>query len=565
MTPITRPRSPFLAAAVLALSTAMPTHAAYDDKRLTVIVAVIDSLMPHEIGQYNNTPTLSELKAAGTWYTESRSVFSAETIPNHVAMMTGRYPANNGIPTNKYWNRKFHAAAKGHFQDEFEERGGGDIHRAGYENLPFPNDVEAGEPTDDRDLSLPSELDAPAIFRNFSEQCPGIATAAVMSKDYLYEVFSNCGFDNVDCPDGTPSSRPKNAHQPDFHFVPTDDPTFIPEAGLVPDRTTISKALEYLPDVNFMFINFGQVDRMGHVSETGAALGSDALERKAVLADTDLIFGDLVAALKSAGRWASTVLIVVSDHGMDWSTPESVIGLTSEFNPHNPGEKVLDENYFLEVLNGGTDSIYLLDPSKAENWERAAREHAKLLAVTGVEGGWFTRKPPPGIRGKISNEARKYIQENLLPKTYNSGHENFGDIVLSARKGYRFARPASSSFSDNNFIPGNHGHKPTLHNTLLVSGGLGKLVAQEVKAAAELDHDIRAPGQSENVDIAPTVAWLYGMPLEELKYGSDPATGQRVVVERIPYFDGRPLTEAFSIAPETVSNCGLVSDLAGAR
>ena len=38
----------------------------------------------------------------GTMYAESRSVFSAETIPNHVAMMTGVVPERSGIPTNNF-------------------------------------------------------------------------------------------------------------------------------------------------------------------------------------------------------------------------------------------------------------------------------------------------------------------------------------------------------------------------------------------------------------------------------------------------------------------------------
>ncbi len=498
--------------------------AAYDSSRATVIVAVIDSLMPHEIDEYGNTPTLTELKTKGTWYTESRSVFSAETIPNHVAMMTGRYPIHNGIPTNKYWNRQ------------------------------FENDA----PTKARDLSLPSELDAPPIFRHIAEQCPMLPTAAVMSKDYLYEVFSNCGYDNVDCPDGTPDSRPKNAHQPTFHFVPTDDPTFIPEAGLVPDRTTMQNALAILPDVNFMFINMGQVDRMGHVDETGAAVGSNALGRKTVLADTDLLFGELVAALKSAGRWEDTVLIILSDHGMDWSRPEKVIGLNSQFNPHNPGTVLLDSAHLLEVLNGGTDSIYLLDENNPASWERAVEQHQQFLAVTGVEGGWFTRKPPPKVRGQISPKAKKYINEHLLPESYQSGHENLGDIVLSASAGYRFAKPASSSFSDNNFIPGNHGHKPTLHNTMLVTGGSESLKAQIIKAAEELDHDVRAEDQSENVDVAPTVAWLFGIKREEVIFGTD-QQGNQVVKKREPYFDGRPLSEAFTTAEPPLGSCGTIN------
>ena len=47
-------------------------------KQLTIVVAVVDSLMPGEIT--GATPNLLALKDGGTFYAESRSVFSAETI-----------------------------------------------------------------------------------------------------------------------------------------------------------------------------------------------------------------------------------------------------------------------------------------------------------------------------------------------------------------------------------------------------------------------------------------------------------------------------------------------------
>jgi len=48
-------------------------------RQLTVVVLVVDSLMPHEITAA--TPSLMALKAGGTFYAESRAVFAAETIP----------------------------------------------------------------------------------------------------------------------------------------------------------------------------------------------------------------------------------------------------------------------------------------------------------------------------------------------------------------------------------------------------------------------------------------------------------------------------------------------------
>jgi hypothetical protein len=112
--------------------------------RLTVVVAVVDSLMPHEVGPA--TPRLAALKAAGTSYEQSRSVFIAETIPNHVAMMTGVYPARSGIFSNNY--------------------------------LEF-----GGAQPEELDLSAPEKLAANTLFTWIDRQCGGeLSTAATLSK-----------------------------------------------------------------------------------------------------------------------------------------------------------------------------------------------------------------------------------------------------------------------------------------------------------------------------------------------------------------------------------------------
>lgn len=436
--------------------------------RLTVIVAVIDSLMPEEIGaSLTPAPTLVGLRDNGTFYTESRSVFSAETIPNHVAMMTGVYPGTNGIPTNTYWNRQ-------------------------------------GEVVD-RDLSLPTEVEVENLFTRIKNECPNIKTAAMMSKDYLYEVFSACGFSAEDCG--------RNV-EPDIHFDPVADPTFLPSpAGLTPDLTTMGAALAALPEVDFMFINLGQVDRSGHADETGV-LGVP-LFRNAILLDTDTRIAMLIDELKAQGRWENTVLFIVSDHGMDWSQPFDFIN----------AQATLDGVGGLAAIqSGGTDSVFLTNQSErgttAGN-QRLKQARDALLQESGVADVWYTFPNPedPG-------------DEKVLSSVFNSAHENIGDMVLSAEDNFRFSDPGPQD----NPIPGNHGHEVTLHNTFLIGGGAGFIKAQTISELDEpVSHLERRSGQSENVDVAPTVAWLFGMSQAG--------------------FEGRVLNEAFSTAASP-SQCG---------
>ncbi|MGH8453841.1 MAG: alkaline phosphatase family protein, partial [Nevskiales bacterium] len=427
----------------------------------------VDSLMPQEVGApLTPTPTLADFRSNSTAYTESRSVFSAETIPNHVAMMTGAYPENNGIPTNNYWNRQ-------------------------------------GEPSE-RDLSLPTELETRTLFTRIKDECPNIRTAAAMSKDYLYEVFTDCGFSGQDCGIN---------RAPDAHFDPTAHPTFIPQpAGLTPDNATMQAALDQLPNADFLFINLGQVDRQGHADETGVT--GTPLLRNAVLAETDIEIRRFIQALQDAGRWEKSVLFIVSDHGMDWSQPLNFINTTPTVEPFG----------LFAIDNGGTNSYFVTTPADPMRDSKLMMARTALLATEGIEDVWYTQLNPldPDIT-------------TLLPEHLHARHENIGDMVAAAQTGYRF----SESSQQSNPIPGSHGHKITLHNTFMIGGGAPFVRAQAISEPDEpVDHFERRAGQSENLDVAPTVAWLFGM-------GS---TG----------FDGRPLTEAFSVASPP-SLCGVLT------
>jgi hypothetical protein len=463
-----RPIIPSILAASLALAAVPPAlaQAPLDPSRVTVVVVVVDSLMPAEIGQtLPPTPNLSFLRDAGTFYAHSRAVFSAETIPNHVAMMTGVVPERSGIVANSYWNR-------------------------------------SGEP-EASDLSLPSELEASTLFTRIRQSCPDLRTAAALSKSYLFEVFSECGYSGSDC--GINDA-------PDQSFDPSMDPTFIPESEHTPDVTTMREARALLPDADFLFVNLGDVDRSGHIDETGAT--GTPIARYAALADTDTLLGQLVDDLDAAGRWDTTVMIVVSDHGMDWSTPDKRVNLAGTF----------DAGLFA-VQNGGTADVFLVDPADPQGDVKLAAARMTALMHEGVEAAWY-RRPNAADPG----------EDKLIPASLGSRHENIGDLVVLAKQGWRISEPGETD----NPLPGNHGHLPTLHNTFLVTGGLLALRTQTIGNPAEaVDPLSRLPEQSENTDVAATVAWLLGLDASDM--------------------DGRALTEAFTTAASPTT-CGLIRD-----
>lgn len=463
-------------------------------KKLTVIVAVVDSLMPGDLGP--TTPTLNGLKADGTFYDESRSVFAAETIPNHVTMMTGVYPARNGIPANEFI------------------------------------DFSAATP-DEVDLSIPEELTANTLFTWINKKCvangfnPEIKTGATLSKKYLYEIFSG----DAANPDRANDNPNVFNVQPDSYWNPQDDDLYIgsPDEH-TPDLPTMTQARAQLPDVDFFFINLGDVDRSAHA-------GGQAF-RAAILPQTDSHVGDLIADLETAGRWENTVLFVVSDHGMDFSPP----GPLTAISVQSTLDDVAGCGFapMQAVANGGTDGIFVLDRNLPLASRQAALRAARACVLdTPACSQLCAAAAPPGPTGG-SIEFAWYTTDDPLdpegnmPASLVSGHPNLGDLVLAAAEGSKFFDPQSDV---GGFIPGNHGHVVTLHNTFLITGGSPWVKKDQVIASSAADPSPldRLPEQSENVDLAPTIAWLLGLNIQPNEF-PDGQGG----------FDGRILKEAFT-------------------
>jgi len=115
---------------------------------LDVHVLVIDGCRPDEIAA-GAMPTVRLLAAQGSSYPNARAVDVPETIPNHVAMMSGVLPNRSGVPANAVYDR-----------------------------------AEAVV----RDLDRPTDL----LVSTLLERLPaerGVRTASILSNDYLFGIF----------------------------------------------------------------------------------------------------------------------------------------------------------------------------------------------------------------------------------------------------------------------------------------------------------------------------------------------------------------------------------------
>lgn len=490
-------RTTLLPSSVLVLGVAaaglLPTAAgaaATDDAGVKVLLVSIDALDPAELDEVDDSgnplaPTLVSLRDQGTWWTQARGVMASETLPNHVAMATGTYPGTNGIPGNE-----------------------GRLH---------PGDDTLADP----DLGLPEAREATSLMVAIEDQCSDLRTVTSLSKEYVWRTFQDEG--DVVFP------------QPQFN---------IPESGHAPESATVPFILQQENEapIDFLFANLGDHDRAGHIDTTGAVVDGPMsvtdgprLVERAALVQVDSWIDALVTQLESNGEWERTVLLLVSDHSMNYTTSGDPqwnidIGTTLEQveadNGRDPGST------FLFSPNGGAGFVYLIDPDDPDRAALLEQAHDTIAAMDGVEDTLY--RLPNGFDPDGRVLATVHPDWNLHQT------DRAGDIVVFAQERYRMGSV------EENPIPGNHGHTSTRHITALVTGGWDGIVAGQVVEASdpgavdEADDTVKLPEQAEQVDWAPTVGWLLGL--------EDPGTA----AGGAPQWQGRVLEDAFERRPGTL-------------
>ncbi len=362
-----------------------------------VYVLVVDGCRPDEITP-QLTPNLAALRDGGRNWPRARSMPIMETIPNHVMMMTGVRPRRSGVPANSIYDR--------------------------------------GEKVV-RDLDRPSDLKFPTVISRLNRA--GYTTGTVLSKEYLYGIFG---------------TRATHRWEP---------APIIPVSGHAPDIFTMEAALAMVEefDPHLLFVNLGDIDRMGHTDFTG---GTVQALRRAALLSTDIQVGRLVQMLEDTGRWQRSVVVVVADHSMDWSLPHRIISLqpAMDADPLLAGKVVIADN-------GGADLLYWTGPREQR---KAARARMREIAMA-TEGVLSVHRPKQLGVGPLA-----------------------GDLIVYCKSGWRFSDP---EFYDNP-IPGNHGHPTTRPIPFFIGGGSPLVRAGSTSSA-----------RASTMDVAPTIGKVFGL------------------------------------------------------
>lgn len=287
-----------------------------------------------------------------------------------------------------------------------------------------------------RDLDRASDLIYPTVLERLRHR--GFTTGTVLSKEYLYGLFGK---------------------RATYRWEPEP---LLPVTEHALDVFTHSALVAMVRDADphLVFANFGDIDRFGHADLTG---GSVQLLRRLALANTDRLIGDFADFLKRTGRWRHSVVMVLADHGMDWSDPQRVVSLNQTFE----GDPLL-AGQVAYADNGGADVLSWTGPRHQR--DKAVRRMRRLASdVPGVLSLHDPRRLRLGPRG--------------------------GDLVAYCEAGWRFSDPNFLA----NPIPGNDGHPATAPIPFLLTGGSPLVRRGESSARAR------------TLDVAPTVGAVFGL------------------------------------------------------
>jgi predicted AlkP superfamily pyrophosphatase or phosphodiesterase len=282
------------------------TRSVFSQQAEHVVVITIDGFRPDfYLDSSWNTVHLQELLKKGVYAKGVNSVFPSMTYPSHTTIVTGVQPAKHGI----YYN-------------------------TGPSNIPYWNDSSIKVPTvwsaaqkkglKVASLLWPVSADAPVMY-----DIPDIGSMG----DSIREQFSK--------PAGFIADLKKNVF---------NDSSRI-EYGKDHNVAAIAAYVIKKDQPNLMTIHFFSVDHYEHEQ------GRQGPLVKAAIADADSSVGIIINALKEAGIWEKTVLIVTGDHGF--------LDVTKSVQPNVWLAKANeDKAKFFSV--GGSSYLYLKDKNDSK-------------------------------------------------------------------------------------------------------------------------------------------------------------------------------------------------------
>lgn len=280
---------------------------------------------------------------------------------------------------------------------------------------------------------------------------------------------------------GDPSIDDLFAAEPyDMRWDPRHAKFELPIAGYPLDAEVASAAIEQVEaGADFVFMNTQMVDTFGHLS------GPTGSPTRQAMREVDRQIGHLIATLRAAGTWDRTLLFVVSDHGMEPTPNKFLLPLALLLQGDSGWRVDAHGGTALLAKPGATPEQSASVAQRLRRWSAVSEAHATGGPLDTAHPDWRLDDP------------------------------RAGNIVVTARPGRQFVGFDFLSW----LAAGTHGGPGARDHWLMLTGG-SPLIAPGDDAT----------NLAGNMDLAPTIASLFGVPA--------PAQNS-----------GRVLTEALSAAP----------------
>ena len=427
-----------------------------------IVVLVWDGMRPDFVTP-QHCPNLYSLAANGTFFRRNHPVYISTTEVNGAAIATGATPGKSGIQANVDFRQELSFMGT-YGTENLDAVRRGDLLTGGH-YIAVPTLAETLQGAGIRTVIAGGK--PVALFHDRTS--PKVSDPAKQSP-VLYEgktiprsLVDSLNKVNEDKPFPTPIAIPNKAQD---HWT-----TRSLIRGLWKDG---------IPKYTLLWLS--EPDKSQHDSGVGSPNAIEAI------ASSDSNLGDVIKALKDKGVYDKTDIFIISDHGFSTiSAGPDIPALLKKQNFKGGGRLEDPEPGDVITLGlGGSSMFYVVERDEA-----VIRRLVEFLQTTDFAGVIFTRKP---LEGTFPLEA----------VGYSSASPNSPDVIMSLRwTGDRndYGAPGLLISSGGTRGKGSHGSlsRYEMNNTLVAAG-------------PDIKKGLISDVPSGNIDLAPTVLWLLGVP-----------------------------------------------------